>query len=269
MKKITSKKLSKRLAQYGALTAAIAGVSDATGQVQYTDIDPDETIAGSEYGLDLNNDGTVDYRMIARSDVPAVRIYTDNSSSILGINAGGNYNYPLAMSSGDAIDAAGGGGAWITAPVYQTLNWGGCAYTSSQWCDGQVDKYLGLRINVGPDQHYGWIRLDLPADGSSFTVKDYALNLTAGEGLDAGEGALGTDDQVFNGFVQFVSDNQLNLRATTLMNSVAVYDITGKQVMTQDLAAANAQVNLSGLTTGVYIATVTIEGSEKSFKFVK
>lgn len=268
MKKITSKKLSKRLAQYGALTAAIAGVSDAAGQIQYTDIDPDETIAGAEYGLDLNNDGTVDYRMIARSDVPAVRIYTDNSSSILGINAGGNYNYPLALSMGDDIDPTGAGGTWITAPVYQTLNWGGCAYTSSQWCDGQVDKYLGLRINVGADQHYGWIRLDIPADGSSFTVKDYALELTPGEGIQAGE-ALGTDDQNFNGFEFFVADSQLNLRANTAMSTVAVYDITGKQVITQDLAAANAQVNLSGLNTGVYIATVAIDGAEKTFKFVK
>ena len=41
MKKITSKKLSKRVAQYGAFSIAIAGMTDANGQIQYTDIVPD------------------------------------------------------------------------------------------------------------------------------------------------------------------------------------------------------------------------------------
>jgi hypothetical protein len=269
MKKITSTKLSKRLAQYGALTVAIAGVSDATGQIQYTDVDPDETITGATYNLDLDGDGTVDY--VIHNDgggASAVRVYTDNSSSILGSNAGGNYNYPYAISSGEPIDD--GQAQWITAPVYQTLNWQGCAYTNSNWCDGQVDKYLGLRITVGGGTHFGWVRLDVPAAGTSFTVKDYALELTPDTSIEAGDdGVLGTDDQNFNGFVQFVSDNQLNLRANNAMSSAAVYDITGKQVITQNLSTTNAQVNLAGLNTGVYIARVTIDGAEKTFKFVK
>ena len=53
------------------------------------------------------------------------------------------------------------------------------------------------------------------------------------------------------------------------MSSVAIFDITGKQVISQKLTSTNAQVNLAGLNTGVYIATVTIEGSKKTFKFVK
>lgn len=34
MKKNTSTKLSKKLAKYGALSLAIAGVADATGQIE-------------------------------------------------------------------------------------------------------------------------------------------------------------------------------------------------------------------------------------------
>ncbi|NQX85321.1 MAG: hypothetical protein HRT67_05380, partial [Flavobacteriaceae bacterium] len=41
MKKTTTTHFSKQLARYGALTAAIAGMVDAHGQINYTDIDPD------------------------------------------------------------------------------------------------------------------------------------------------------------------------------------------------------------------------------------
>ena len=37
MKKITSKNLSKRLAQYGAMSAAVMAGADANGQVVYSE----------------------------------------------------------------------------------------------------------------------------------------------------------------------------------------------------------------------------------------
>ena len=64
MKKITQKKLSQRLVRYGALTAAIAGVADASGQIIYTDITPDYSGgANTDYALDLNNDGIIDFNI--------------------------------------------------------------------------------------------------------------------------------------------------------------------------------------------------------------
>ncbi len=236
MKKNTSKKLSKRLAQYGALTLAIAGVSDATGQIQYTDVDPDETLTGTRFMLDLNGDATVDYEIsndgVFSGATPGTtaRVYTSNSSSILGTNAGAAYNYPFALSEGSPIEA--GEVTWIADMNYQTLNWMGCAYTNSQWCDGQVDKYLGLRITVGTDQHYGWVRLDVPADASSITIKDYAINLTPNEGLEAGEGILGIDNNNIDGFTYFVDvNNNLNLKAANQLSAVSIYNVNGQKVI--------------------------------------
>jgi len=267
MKKNTSTKLSKKLAKYGALSLAIAGVADATGQIVYTDVDPDETIDGSSFMLDLNGDGVIDYDIIARSGPEAVRMYNTQGNSVLGSNAGGNYNYPDVLSSGSAISS---GGNFYTDPNYQTLNWDACAYTNSQWCDGQVDKYVGLRFNVDGNQHYGWAKIDLPADGSSFTIKGYAFNSVPDAEISAGEGeSLGINNQIFSGFTHFVAQNELNLKANTAMSSVAIFDITGKQVISQNLTSTNAQVNIAGINTGVYIATVTVEGSKKTFKFVK
>lgn len=272
MKKTTSKNFNKRLASYGALAVAIAGVADASGQIQYTDVDPDEVLTGTRFMLDLNGDATVDYEISNDGEFSGAtpgttaRVYTSNSSSILGMNAGGNYNYPFALSEGAAID--GGESTWITNSNYQTLNWMGCAYTNSQWCDGQVDKYLGLRITVGSDQHYGWVRMDIPADASSITIKDYAINLTPNEGITAGDMGLSVEDQVFNGFNYFVdSNNILNLESRTPMQSVSIHNVLGQQVVSQKLGNTNETVNLSGLNSGVYLATINIDGAKKTVKF--
>jgi len=57
MKKITSKNLSKRLAQYGAMSAAVMAGADANGQVVYTDVDPDVTLqVGDAFSLDFEGD---------------------------------------------------------------------------------------------------------------------------------------------------------------------------------------------------------------------
>ena len=53
------------------------------------------------------------------------------------------------------------------------------------------------------------------------------------------------------------------------MSSVAIFDITGKQVISQKVTSTNAQVNLAGLNTGVYIAKVSIGSTQEAFKFVK
>ncbi len=60
MKKITSKKMLN----YGAMSAALLGAANAAGQVVYTDVDPDETITTATAGgfnIDLNADGTFDF----------------------------------------------------------------------------------------------------------------------------------------------------------------------------------------------------------------
>ena len=67
----------------------------------------------------------------------------------------------------------------------------------------------------------------------------------------------------------FLFDNQLNLSATTALNNVIIFNMLGQQVVSQKLANTNETVNLSGLQSGVYIATVSIEGASKTFRIVK
>lgn len=80
---------------------------------------------------------------------------------------------------------------------------------------------------------------------------------------------LGVADQSFNNFNYFVNATGLNLQAGVVMNNVVLYNLLGQQVGSQQLNNTNEIVTLSGLQSGVYLATVTIDGVSKTIRFVK
>jgi hypothetical protein len=82
-------------------------------------------------------------------------------------------------------------------------------------------------------------------------------------------GVLAVGDNTFEGFNYYVANNQLNLSASTSMENVALYNILGQQVVSQKLSSNKETIELSGLQSGIYIATVSIDGANKSFKIVK
>jgi hypothetical protein len=264
MTETTKKNLGKKLAKYGALTLAIAGIADATGQVNYTDVDPDfEGGMGDSFAIDFDSDGTDDLTVLQSNNGNYELVQANASSAGNGIarfDAMNSYTYASNVVLGDPIDGN------LTFASFGSAC-AGPGYAGSQFC-GLGEGFIGVEFAAGGNTHYGWVRIDV-ADSGNFIVMDYAFDATPGAAIAAGDSTLGTDDSQFTGFVQFVSDNQLNLKANTTMSSAAVYDITGKQVITQNLSTTNAQVNLAGLNTGVYIARVTIDGAEKTFKFVK
>ncbi len=84
------------------------------------------------------------------------------------------------------------------------------------------------------------------------------------------DGTLSVGDETFNGFDYFIdANNQLNLRANAPLESVQLFNILGQQVVTQKLAAQSEVIDISSLNTGVYIATINIDGQKKSFKIIK
>lgn len=81
---------------------------------------------------------------------------------------------------------------------------------------------------------------------------------------------LSIEDNNFEGFAYFMdTDSNLNLKANAPIQTVALYNILGQEVIAQKLNTTNAVVNMASLKSGVYIATVTIDGASKSFKVIK
>ncbi|MBT8263491.1 MAG: T9SS type A sorting domain-containing protein [Bacteroidia bacterium] len=246
------------------MSLAIAGVADATGQIVYTDVDPDFVGGlGDSFAIDFDGD-SVDDVTILQSNNGNYELVQANTVGPNGVVANSNgYLYASNLNYGDPIDAAltfYSGGASFCA---------GVGYAGSAFC-GEGEGYLGVRFDAGGGTtHYAWVRVDI-ADSSNFIVLDYAFESTPDTTIDAGDtGPLGIEDQAFNGFNYYIADNKLNLSATTAMEQVTIHNIIGQQVIDRQLTSTSEVIDIAAMKSGIYLATVSIEGVRKTIKFVR
>ncbi len=277
MKKNTSKKMRN----YSAMSAAILASAVASGQVVFTEV-ADELFApgdanGGQANLDLNDDGTVDFTITIAESAGGLSFVARPSDEAIALNGGafvgmpaGNYQYPQLLSDGDDINT---GSAFTDAGVRGDLNFYGCAYDNSAFCGTLADVYLGLVFDFEGNSHYGWAHMDIDTEATTgtFTLKGFAFDATPEADVVVGDqGELNTADQNLIGFTHFVDANSfLTISNRVEMNNITIFDISGKQVISQNINQSDARINLSSLNNGVYIGKVTIEGAEKSFKFVR
>lgn len=114
-----------------------------------------------------------------------------------------------------------------------------------------LDAYAGQDVYIAINH--------VASDQFGFQVDDFKVSADV----------LGVNDVAFQGFNYFITNNQLNLSANTSMEKVALYNMLGQEVVSQKLNNTNETIELSGLQSGIYIATVSIDGASKSFKIVK
>lgn len=264
MKKITKKNLSERLAKYGALTLAIAGVADASGQVVYTDVDPDFVGGiGDSFAIDFNNDGIDDVVISAQNLPPtAVQVIAEPMNGVLATSNGG-YFYASNLAYGTEINAGAGTFRSFGDACY------GPGYAGSQFC-GEGEGYVGVQFDISGDTHYGWIRIDV-GDSSNFIVLDYAYEATPGATIEAGDmGSMNVGDLLFNNFSYFVdANNNLNLNADLSFKNIEISNLLGQNIISKQLSNTSESINLSELNTGIYIASIQIDNSFKTIKIVK
>lgn len=264
MNKITQKDLSKRIAKYSALTLAIAGVADASGQVIYTDVNPDFAgTTGDSFAIDFNNDGIDDVTVVAVNI--GYNLVTIEAEPLNGVIAASNQGYFYASNLAYGTDINAGAG------VFRGFGdaCAGAGYTGSQFC-GEGEGYVGVQFDVAGETHYGWIRIDV-ADSANFIVLDYAYESTAGATIAAGDqGVLNVGDVAFNNFSYFVDANKnLNLKANLSFQSIEISNLLGQKIISQQLSNTSESINLNELKTGIYLATIQIENSYRTIKIVR
>jgi hypothetical protein len=272
MKKTTSQNLSKRLAKYGALSVAIAGVAEANGQIIYTDVEPSGGF-NTVYELDLNNDGIKDFRIFGGgvgtfSSYAFVGIYNGplgssyaalNNNSFLGDAP--SYIYPFALNYNDPIGSTQA--TWFDAAAnFGTMNFVSCfgGSGSSHWC-GATDKYLGLKFTVlngpGPgddETFYGWARLDVSLDAFTWVLKDYAYESSPGVAILAGDtGTLGIGENELNKIKVVSLNKSIGLYNLPSSASYNLYNMTGQEVLKGTTNQKDYVIEASTLASGVYI----------------
>ena len=264
MKKITSKKLSKRVAQYGAFSLAIAGMTDANGQIQYTDIVPDHDQDMGSYLLNVNSEGSLmdaiddfEIRLIDSSDL-RIRPLTGNNEVLGNPYSSGSsfYAYPLAMNDGDTISNNASPGSWFN----NSFSGGGGSIMDLNYSSGvrgnwsnKTDKYLGLRFNINGDTHYGWARLTVGVAGSEWVIKDYAYNTIPDEKINAGQKTLGVNSYVLTHIKIVALNKSIALFNLPQKTNYKVFNMTGQAVLDGKIANDTYSIEANTLANGIYI----------------
>lgn len=217
--------LQQKLTSYSLLAGAALVSSNAKANIVYTDI-PDQTFStnGQFYDLDLNNDGTMDFRL----SITKILQSNQYSSYTTGIKLNAVSIQPF--NNNEAIIT---GGAYIDAlvlntPINQAANWNvnannlGYFYSyfyisSSGWgfnssnsngnWNNQQNKYIGLKLKVSGKNYYGWFRLDVANQYESFTVKDFAYQDCPDIPIKAGDQGNVNADLALNVNGQDVANN--------------------------------------------------------------
>ncbi len=229
----------KKVATLCCLMILFAFNNRLYAQIIYTDI-PDAT-PNATYPLDLNNDTVVDF-LIQHDMLDKVVCKPQNSNAYSGNFVGGvhlPWAFPSFTNICDTIVT------WYGSNNPGTMAWG----TSIGHWVRETNKYLALKLIVGTNTYYGWVRIDLLAGSTSFTIKDYAYQRTPNTCIQTGQTTLGIDENtgkhIFSIFPNpFISSTTIQTKgilknaALTICNS---YGQTVKQVN-----------NISGQTCSLY-----------------
>jgi|GEM_PF-2406995 len=85
------------------------------------------------------------------------------------------------------------------------------------------------------------------------------------------EAVLGLSDNSIEGFSYYPNPTTgiVSLSAADTINTVEVYNLLGQKIISENVNGITAQLDLSGLTAGVYLMKVEVNGKTGAYKVVK
>lgn len=272
------KDLKSKLVKYSAAASAAATVSVANGQVLYTDIN-DTTVStnGGFYDLDLNQDGNPDFRIIQLIDsgltqnVNAVLISPFDSiyNKAIGESING-FNYPANVTPGTIINQyenfSGIGGGDVKG--YMAFEVDGISYPNSNWVGPTTNGFLGMQVRIGDSLHFAWARVDVSAGSNSFTVKDFAVELTPGDSILAAGNLLSIAQNIFDKSAIISNNKTLKVVLSTDLEDVdmTLLDLQGRVLREEDLPNGTSVFDLSDVADGVYLVQLKHKGVTRTEK---
>jgi hypothetical protein len=105
--------------------------------------------------------------------------------------------------------------------------------------------------------------------GQSYYV--YVVNTNGRTDITIDGVNLSTGEHAFNGFTMYPNPahDMINFSAQENIENITIYSILGQKVISQELDANNAQIDVSQLASGAYIAKVSINGQVGTYKILK
>lgn len=276
------------LLQYSAAAVALLGVTAASSQVIYTDIDPDVVLDEPDemFGIDLDDDGlndfnffnesfttTVFYGDLANVKALFVGAFDTMLNGIVGstgfLSGGGGYTYywPYAMQNGVVIDENlnffNSNYQSLVALKYKTDvpfvlpqgNW-----TSFYSGYEHLNEYVAVRFaNEEGVMRYGWIRCSVIDSGRTLIIHDYAFELQPDKPIIAGDTLSYVDIQeqfyLYATVYNFNKSVYIYLQNYT-PTQVTIVNIAGQTVLAKTINNQFEVLDTSDFPRGVYLVTL-------------
>jgi hypothetical protein len=132
-----------------------------------------------------------------------------------------------------------------------------------------LDNTGVFAINYNSNNYPGAVHLQY-----GFSVRGLnanPVNMESNGNVVIGAVAAGTPDFAKNAVFMYPNPatNVLNISAENSIDTIEIYNLLGQMVMGSKPAQNQAAVNVSNLTTGIYIVNTTIAGKQTSARFVK
>jgi len=260
------------------ILALVLMTSNVVSQIIYTDVDPDTTISEFQqgYGVDFNHDDKIDLHITLLSNVGVwvMHLIPDSNADFTYVVYDGEEASVLVdndyiSESSDFYRLGDGWGSLLYGYWEDSGEFG-------NWTGIQEDKYLGIKFEINDDFHYGWIKLSTiihDYDNMEFTLKGFAYNTIANEGIKAGDtGQVGVAINEISKLIVYPNPAKdiINLPSFVVDGVISISDISGRIVWQNDTQSTlNQSIDISTFNSGLYIMHVQVENRVYIAKFLK
>ena len=275
---------------YAFIVIAMMFSASANAQIVYTDVNPNEVLScifqtpcSGDYSLDLNNDGINDFVLSARKKF----VNCSKCGPQGGVTMANGDSAVISSTSNSWIADTTGGYALNTI-INSSLVWSNAIHTlvtkhvncvpcspppgshlvyspaSGTWLNVS-GNYLPLKIQVGTDFYYGWIKLGVSIGNNfvSVTIFEYAYNSIPNQPILAGQTtATGVTDNSFASSINLFPNPATNHLTIELPNAnkkveVTITDVTGKIIYSTTASETQKlEVNTSDFAEGIYVVQI-------------
>lgn len=275
---MTKSLLKEKLKSYSALATAVFGTASAAdAQIVYTDVNPDAVITAvngalDSYAVDFNNDGNEDLAFGAYGylyDAGGGTTYQLNYIFTFAANNStaafvGTMQTVGTQSAPTTTNIAAGTVIGSSSTWLDTVAAGSPTFFSAVTANGApfigtantgADIYIGSRFLIGTNTHYGWVRINVPANAGQATIKDFAYNATANGPINAGQTA-GISEIDAASWTAYGSGSSIKIKSS-IEGNIEVIDLAGKVISTGTINGGELTMNVANANTGMYIVRIT------------
>jgi len=283
----------KKIAGFTAIAGAIIAGNAVDAQIVYTDVNPDvviDTTMGM-YAIDFNNDAVPDVQFtvahVTGAGTYGSFTYTyDATYAAAAAGTGGGLQQTLVagtgssstmtsalapLNNGDAVNGTAMFTQYGTLALDAVINIPLLGYNypfQGGEFIGVSDKFLGAKFMVGANTHYGWVRLDVAADASTITIKDYAFNAFPGGEILAGQMVNLEDIAIENKVTVKTTLNEafINVTPDLIGGTVNLFNLSGQVVASTIIKEINTRLSFEGIDTGIYTVAAQFDGGQVNKK---